>query len=89
MQSSDYCFLTFVLCALLLVGLALYRLVVRIGEIEFGLGVVIIAGLTELLRYFGPLLLWDLASGEPSEPALRRNVARTPRVPRRYQASVE
>ncbi len=54
-----------VIASLLLVGLALYVWVVRIGEIEFGLGVLIIAGLTELIRHFAPLVVWHLASGAP------------------------
>jgi hypothetical protein len=63
MQPSDYFFVSFVLCALLLVGLALYRWVVRISEMEFTLGILIITVLAELLRHFGPLLVWNLASG--------------------------
>src|SRR5260370_14581515 len=65
MAPSDYFFLAFVIASLLLVGLALYVWVVRIGEIEFGLGVLIIAGLTELIRHFAPLVVWHLASGAP------------------------
>ena len=36
MAPSDYFFLAFVIASLLVVGLALYVWVVRIGEIEFG-----------------------------------------------------
>jgi hypothetical protein len=65
MQPSDYFFVAFVLSALLLAGLALYRWVVRISELEFALGIFIITVLAELFRYFGPLLVWNLASGTP------------------------